>query len=136
MSKPIRALSVLAIATITIAAANTALAIGHNHGHHRGAGLPKFGFVSHNTGHGEHVTRVLYGSRAHRLGLETHDTIMAINGRPLNYVGSWYDVLREATYQGDYMTLTIRDRRTGRIVYRTISVWGGAPPVVYKHRRV
>ncbi len=128
MSTQVRSLLVVAIATTAIAAANTASAVspGHQGGHHHHtSSLPKFGFVSHNTGWGEQVTRVFCNSRAQRFGLERHDVIMAINGRPLTYKGSWYDALRDATYQGEYMTLQIRDHRTGQIVQRTVSIWGG-----------
>jgi len=138
MSKTIRTLSIVAVVAATIAAANTAVAapkaalyLGPGQGPQS---LPKFGFVSYNNGWGEHVTQVFWGSRAQQFGLERHDIIMAINGRPLTYPGSWNDALREATYQGDFMTLKIRDRNTGAIVFRTVSIWGytSPPPVVYK----
>ena len=61
--------------------------------------LPKFGFSSFNIhGFGERVTSVRWGGIAQRMGLESGDTILSLNGYPLTYHGSWNDALREAVY--------------------------------------
>ena len=67
---------------------------------HGGYDLPKFGFSSFNiNGFGERVTNVRWGGIAQRMGLESGDMILSLNGYPLTYHGSWNDALREAVYQ-------------------------------------
>jgi hypothetical protein len=81
--------------------------------------LPSFGFSSFNIqGIGERVTSVRRFGLASRLGLESGDTILRLNGHRLNYHGAWNDALHQAVDNGGWVQLTIRDVRSGRIVNR------------------
>ncbi len=94
--------------------------------------LPKFGFSSFSiNGFGERITGVRWGGIAQRMGLESGDVILSLNGYPLTYQGSWTDALREAVYNGGYVQLTIRDVRTGFIATRETYVGGSGPIVPY-----
>ncbi|MCA9269652.1 MAG: PDZ domain-containing protein [Planctomycetales bacterium] len=89
--------------------------------------VPKFGFVS-NFGEtdgvvGEHVMRVNFGSPAARLGLETGDAIVAVNGRRLTSPESWYQLIDRAMEHDGWVTLKIRDARTGTMAYRTANLF-------------
>jgi len=98
--------------------------------------LPRFGFSSFNiNGFGERVTSVRWGGIASRMGLESGDIILSLNGFPLSYRGSWNDALREAVNNGGWVQLTIRDVRTGFIATRETFVGdGGYGPIVpYSH---
>jgi hypothetical protein len=93
--------------------------------------LPKFGFSSFNiAGFGEQVTHVRWNGRAARMGLESGDIILSMNGFPLTYHGAWNDALREAMVNGGLVQLTIRDVRTGHLAYRQTFIGsGGIGPV-------
>jgi hypothetical protein len=94
--------------------------------------LPRFGFSSFSiNGFGERVTSVRWGGIAQRMGLESGDIILSLNGYPLTYHGSWNDALREAVYNGGYVQLTVRDVRTGFIATRETYVAGSGPIVHY-----
>jgi hypothetical protein len=96
--------------------------------------LPRFGFSSFNiNGFGERVTNVRWGSIAERMGLESGDTILSLNGFPLRYQGSWKDALRDAVYNGGYVRLKIRDVRTGFIATRETYLDGCGPIVAHSH---
>jgi predicted metalloprotease with PDZ domain len=93
--------------------------------------LPRFGFSSFNiNGFGERVTSVRWGGIAQRMGLESGDVILALNGYSLSYSGSWSDALREAMNNGGWVQLTIRDVRTGIVATRETFVGGGYGPIV------
>jgi hypothetical protein len=97
--------------------------------------LPKFGFNSFNiAGYGERVTYVQWGGLAAQMGLENGDTILRLNGFPLQYHGSWNDALYQAMLNGGWVELTIRDVRTGWIATRQIFVGGGYGPVTPKYQ--
>lgn len=94
--------------------------------------LPRFGFSSFSiNGFGERVTGVRWGGIAQRMGLESGDIILSLNGYPLTYHGSWTDALREAVYNGGYVQLRVRDVRTGFIATRETYVGGSGPIVPY-----
>jgi hypothetical protein len=97
--------------------------------------LPKFGFSSFNIGGvGERVTYVRWGGLASQLGLEPGDTILRMNDVRLTYPGSWNDALRHAIFEHDgWVTLRIRDWRTGLIANRQVFVGGGYGPVVHHY---
>lgn len=103
-----------------------------SHDHH--ISLPKFGMHSYNNGWGERVTRVRYGGIAFQLGIQPGDTILKLNHNRLCYHGSWENALSDAmTHHNGHIELLIRDRNTGRIVYRHIDLdphhCGVTPPV-------
>ena len=111
-----------------------ALLLNPGHGHSPSFYLPKFGFNSFNIGgYGERVTYVQWGGLASQLGLESGDTVLSMNGFPLNYHGAWNDALYQALQTGGLVQLTIRDVRTGWIVNRQIFVGGGIGPVTPKY---
>ncbi len=91
-----------------------------------GSSVPYLGFDSYFAGNGEHVTAVHHRGPARRIGLEPGDTILAVNGVRLRYDGHWYRLVQRAAYQG-YVTLAIRDWRSGQVAYRTIRLGGGNP---------
>jgi hypothetical protein len=94
--------------------------------------LPRFGFSSFNiAGLGERVTYVRWGGLASQLGLEPGDMILRMNDVRLTYPGSWNDALRHAILEhGGWITLRIRDVRTGVVARRQIFVGGGYGPIV------
>jgi hypothetical protein len=99
-----------------------------------GFDLPKFGFSSFNNGYGERITGVRWGGIAQRMGLESGDTILSLNGYPLNYHGAWTDALSHAVYHdGGYVKLRVRDVRTGFVATRQIYVGDICGPVVYNN---
>ena len=79
--------------------------------------LPVLGFNSYNTGYGEQVTSVHWGSPASQMGLEPNDVIVRANGVRLTHPGAWYHAMRRASMQG-VVRLTIIDCRTGCPVRR------------------
>ncbi len=96
--------------------------------------LPRFGFSSFSiNGFGERVTGVRWGGIAQRMGLESGDVILSLNGYRLTYHGSWTDALREAVYNGGYVQLRVRDVRTGFIATRETYVGGSGPIVPYSN---
>jgi hypothetical protein len=98
--------------------------------------LPRFGFSSFNIyGVGERVTSVRWGGIASRMGLESGDVILSLNGFPLSYHGSWNDALRNAVDNGGWVQLTVRDWRTGFIATRETFVGSGGygPITPYSH---
>lgn len=96
--------------------------------------LPKFGFSSFNiNGFGERITNVRWGGLAQRMGLESGDVILRLNGYPLSYHGSWNDALQQAVNQGGYVRLTVRDVRTGSIRTRETYVGGYGPVTPHIH---
>jgi hypothetical protein len=121
---------------ITVSAASAAppqkLLLNPNPGFPGGFELPKFGFSSFNIqGFGERVTGVRWGGIAHRMGLESGDTIVSLNGYPLTYRGAWKDALREAVYHdGGHVKLRIRDVRTGAIAFRHTYIGDICGPIV------
>lgn len=91
-------------------------------------GLPKFGFSGSTIpGYGERVVFVRPGGRAARLGLESGDVILSLNGFRLAYSGSWNDALSRALSDGSHIRLKVRDVRTGLIRHRDTFVNYGAP---------
>ncbi len=127
------------LASLTLVAISTAsaappqkLLLNPNPGGPGGFDLPKFGFSSFNIqGFGERVTGVRWGGIAHRMGLESGDTIVSLNGYPLSYRGAWKDALREAIYHdGGHVKLKIRDVRTGMIAFRHTYVGDICGPIV------
>ena len=94
--------------------------------------LPQFGFSSFNIGGvGERVTYVRWGGLASQFGLEPGDIILSVNDVRLTYHGSWNDALRHAILEHDgWVTLRIRDVRTGLVARRQMFVGGGGGPIV------
>jgi len=95
--------------------------------------VPRLGFCSYNVaGYGEVVTRVRWGSKAYRIGLEPNDVILSVNGFPLTYHGAWHQAVAQAAQTGGWLTLRIRDCRTGHIVHRSLSLFhnGGGGGIV------
>ena len=89
--------------------------------------VPKFGFESifgwRSGSLGEQVTDVHFGGPASRLGLETGDTIVGVNGQELRTANCWYNAIQRAADQDGWVTLKILDGRTGRMAYRTANLF-------------
>ena len=88
--------------------------------------VPQFGFHSQfgsfNGQGGEYVTQVNYGSHADKLGLKQRDIILAVNGQSLRTSHCWDNHIRKATNHDGWVTLKIRDSRTGSIAYQTANL--------------
>ncbi len=97
--------------------------------------LPKFGFSSFTMdGYGERITGVRWGGIAQRMGLESGDVILSLNGFPLNYHGAWKDALHQAVYHGNgYVNLRVRDVRTGNVAFRQTYVGDICGPIEYNN---
>jgi len=97
--------------------------------------LPKFGFSSFNVnGYGERITGVRWGGIAQRMGLESGDVILSLNGFPLNYHGAWKDALHQAVYHGNgHVNLRVRDVRTGNIAFRQTYVGDICGPIEHNN---
>jgi S1-C subfamily serine protease len=78
----------------------------------------RLGFDGAFTGYGMLVQRVHYGSIAQQIGLEPGDVILAINGRR---IFSYHHYLNLLARSGGYVTLTVRDVRTGNRLYMPVS---------------
>lgn len=93
----------------------------------RGGELPRLGFYSkfmHRYGFvGEYVTRVDYHSPAFYIGLEPGDIILSVNGHALHTPKCWYESIAKAAKHDGWVTLKIRDMRSGRVVYRTANLF-------------
>ena len=99
--------------------------------------LPRFGFSSFSmNGFGERVTNVRWGGIAARMGIESGDVILSLNGFPLSYHGSWNDALRNAMNNGGWVQLTIRDVRTGFIATRETFVGSSGYGPITPHSHV
>jgi S1-C subfamily serine protease len=70
----------------------------------------RLGFDGRFVGYGMLVQRVHWGSMAQSIGLESGDVILAINGQRI-FSGQHY--LNLLAQSGGYVTLTVRDVRTG-----------------------
>ena len=90
--------------------------------------IPVLGFHSYNSGEGELVTSVQWGSAAARMGLEPNDIIVRANGVSLTHRGAWYRAMRRAACEG-VVRLTVIDCRTGLPVRRAhyLGYGGGGP---------
>ena len=124
---------------ITISSASAAppkaMLMNPNPGGDHGYDLPKFGFSSFNIeGYGERITGVRWGGIAQRMGLESGDVILSLNGFPLTYHGAWKDALHQAVYHGNgYVNLRVRDVRTGNIAWRQTYVGDTCGPIEYNN---
>ena len=140
MSTLIRKTVLALVASLTLVTLSTASAappqqmlLNPNQGQ-GGYNLPKFGFSSFNNGYGERLTSVRWGGIAQRMGLESGDTILSLNGYPLNYHGAWTDALQHAVYHdGGYVKLRVRDVRSGQIAFRQTYIGDICGPIVHNH---
>jgi len=125
-------LVLVSFVAMTASAEEAAMRIWPPVGPPPGPSLPVLGFHSFNTGGGEQVTSVHWGSPASRMGLEPQDVIVRANGVHLSYPGAWYRAMRRAAREG-VVRLTIIDCRTGYPVHRTHYLgYGGGGTL--KHR--
>ena len=91
-----------------------------------GGGYPKLGFhYQVIPGYGYRILSVSWGTPAARIGLEPGDVVLTINGYPMTYYGAHVEAVQEALYSGGWLSFTVRDVRTGHIVHRGTSLFGG-----------
>ena len=77
----------------------------------------RLGFYGHfEWGYGMVVDSVPWGTPAQRMGLESGDVIVAINGLWLRSQSDYY---RALAYGGDHARVTVQDVRSGGLVTRT-----------------
>jgi S1-C subfamily serine protease len=83
------------------------------------------GFYGHfEWGYGMVVDSVPWGTPARRMGLESGDVIVAINGQWLRSQGDYY---RALAYGGDHARITVQDVRTGLLATRVAHLHEGGP---------
>jgi len=79
-------------------------------------------------GYGYEILSVSWGSPASRIGLEPGDVVRSINGYPMTYYGAHHQAVAQAMYYGGWLSMRIRDVRTGWTVTRGTYLFGvGAP---------
>jgi hypothetical protein len=76
-------------------------------------------------GYGYRVNCVMWGTPASRIGLEPGDVVLSINRVRLTYNGAHAYALSQAARTGGWITLRIRDVRTGWVVTRSTNLFGG-----------
>ena len=76
-------------------------------------------------GYGYRVTGILGATPAARIGLEPGDVLLSINGYPLTWNGAHTTPMSQASYYGGWITLRIRDVRTGWVVTRSTNLYAG-----------
>jgi len=69
-------------------------------------------------GYGYRVNYTWYPSVGQRIGFESGDVILSINGQPLTYAGAHRSALQQAHWNGGWFSFAVRDIRTGRVLYR------------------
>ena len=72
---------------------------------------------------GEQVTRVGYGSIAEQLGIQAGDVVIAVNGRGVDRHNNIRAAELDSTNQQGWVTLKIRNPRTGRTAYHTAKLF-------------
>lgn len=93
--------------------------------------IPRLGFYGHcQWNAGMVVDAVPFGSIAKRIGLESGDVIVAVNG---NWLRSQNDYYRALQYSGGYVQLTVQDIRSGRLYTRVavLDGYGNNGPIAY-----
>ena len=86
--------------------------------------LPRLGFFGYlAVGQALQVAQVAPFSRAAAMGLEPGDLILQVNGVPMTYAGAYEQALGLATINDGWVTLQIRDWRTGMVVARTTKLY-------------
>ena len=69
-------------------------------------------------GYGYRVNSAWYASVGDRIGFESGDVILSINGQPLTYAGAHQAALQQAQWNGGWFSFAVQDVRTGRVLYR------------------
>jgi len=69
-------------------------------------------------GYGYRVNYTWYPSVGQRIGFESGDVILSINGRRLSYAGAHRAPLQQAQWNGGSFSFAVQDVRTGRVLYR------------------
>jgi S1-C subfamily serine protease len=91
----------------------------------------RLGFNGRYNGRGMQILSVNWGSLADRIGLERGDVIESVNGQRITGYRHYLHLLNQS---GDFLTLTVRDVRTGRLMTTTLVLgfnpdglpsWGG-----------
>ena len=80
-------------------------------------------------GLGFRVIGVEAATPAAHMGLEIGDVVLAINGHRLTHLGADVPARIEAARRGGWVSLKIRDARTGRLAFRSANLF-------YLHHRI
>ncbi len=69
-------------------------------------------------GYGYRVNTAWSRTVGERIGFESGDVILSINGQPLSYAGAHQAPLQQAHWSGGWFSFAVQDIRTGRVLYR------------------
>jgi len=69
-------------------------------------------------GYGYRVNSAWDRTVGQRIGFESGDIIVSINGRRLSYAGAHRAALQQAQWNGGSFSFAVQDVRTGRVLYR------------------
>jgi S1-C subfamily serine protease len=74
-------------------------------------------------GYGYRVNTAWHRTVGQRIGFESGDVILSINGRPLTYAGAHQSALQQAYWNGGWFSFAVQDIRTGRVLYRRANLY-------------
>ena len=113
---------VVALLALTAGAASTASAQQRYYFNPSGGGMSSVRLLGLSCtaipGYGYRVNSAWYGSVGQRIGFESGDVILSINGQPLSYAGAHQSALQSAQWNGGWFSFAVQDVRTGRVLYR------------------
>ena len=69
-------------------------------------------------GYGYRVNSAWDRTVGQRIGFESGDVILSINGQPLSYAGAHQSALQPAYWSGGWFSFAVQDVRTGGVLYR------------------
>jgi len=113
---------VVALLALTAGAASTASAQQRYYFNPSGGGVSSVRFLGLTCtaipGYGYRVNSVWDRTTGQRIGFESGDVILSINGQPLSYAGAHQSALQPAYWNGGWFSFAVQDVRTGRVLYR------------------
>ena len=113
---------------VSVGAASETLAEGWRPSDHPepriASAVPSLGFAYRVIpGYGFGVIVVRPGTPAAQIRLEIGDVVLSVNGHPLTHIGADLPARLEAARHGGWITLGIREVRTGRAIIRSTNLF-------------